>query len=49
MVTGGASTQALLTGLDEYTEYNITVMTQNRVGVGPPSDVWIAKTEADSE
>ncbi len=49
MVTGGTSTQALLTGLEEYTEYNITVMTHNPVGIGPPSDVWIVKTEADSE
>ena len=47
-VNGGATTEYVLTGLEQYTQYNITVRAENSMGYGPPSNVMIARTAADS-
>ena len=48
-VNGGATITYVLTGLEEYTEYHISLRVENSEGYGPSSDVMIARTAANSE
>ncbi len=49
MVAGRTVSEAVLVGLQEFTEYNITVRSRNSIGAGPPSNVIMARTLADGE
>ncbi len=49
IVAGRTVSEAVLVGLQEFTEYNITVRSRNSIGAGPPSNVIMARTLADSE
>ena len=42
------TTQAYLTGLDEYTEYRISVSASTRIGIGPKSEKVDIFTDEDS-
>ena len=45
-VSGGVTAEIVLTGLEEYTQYNITIRAENSIGCGPPSDFMVARTAA---
>ena len=47
--TSDGSVLMILTGLEEYVEYNISVRAYTSVGPGPYSDGVVERTDTDSE